>query len=533
MSDPHQSKLPVGASMLKMRPYQVECLAAIKNLKEQGYRRQLVSLATGGGKTIVFAGLIERTEGRCLVLAHTNELLDQARDKIRMMNPSIDIGIVNGDSKQYGAKVVVASVQSAMRPATLEQLSGRFQLCVVDECHHAATDSQRKLLEDLGFGKDTNSLLIGCTATPFRSDGKGLGEVFDIVAYEKNTRELIEEGYLCRPEGKKVATDIDFSKVTLADGDFAPTSLARVMDTPEMNALIVDAYRKSEVQSKTICFAVTVQHAYNIAEAFKQAGISVAVVSGAMERAERSKIIEGYRSGGIQVLCNCQVLTEGFDAPETACVIVARPTKSRLLYQQMVGRGLRLWPNKKSCVVLDFCDKAHSLCNTVNVLLMDAEDDETAKRQAGGKSTNVTPKLPPNLNSKLKSAIVAFDPLSDAFSWQRECSAYVLRAGASNRLVVYPSSNGQHGAVFLRDGHSHRVADGIPFEYAFAAAEDFARANRQFFIISDREAAWRDQPASDKQKDYIRRCGYKAGLDGLTRGQASDLIASGALKKVS
>lgn len=518
---------------LKLRPYQEDCIEAIQRCSQEGHRRQLISLATGGGKTVVFASLIKRLDCRSLILAHTNELLEQARDKIHMVSPYIDVGIINGNSKLFDAKVVVASIQSAIRSDTLEQLqSCGFGLCVVDECHHAATDSQRQLIHDLGFGRGTDRLLVGCTATPYRSDAKGLGEVFDVIAYQKTTRELIEAGYLCQPEGRKVATNIDFSDVVVSDGDFASASLAKVMDTPELNRLVVDSYLQNSPQAKAICFSVTVQHSHNLAYYFNKAGISASVVSGSMSHEERTSIIQAYLCGNVQVLCNCQILTEGFDAPETACVIVARPTKSRLLYQQMVGRGLRLWPNKRSCLVLDFCDKAHNLCDVESVLLLDAEEYSSRHLQGDKPAKKDFVKLPPNLNSKLKSAIVCFDPLSESFTWQREGAAYVLHAGSDSRLIVFPQRE-NHGVTFEHNGKSQCIVGNIPFEYAFATAEDFARGNRNLFVVSDRQASWRDQPVSSKQLEYIRKHGYKAGIEKLTRGQASDLISSGALRKVS
>jgi ATP-dependent helicase IRC3 len=515
---------------LKLRPYQQDCLDAICKLHAQGANRQLVNLPTGSGKTIVFGSLIAQTGKRTLVLAHTTELLEQARDKILMLCPDVGVGLVNGQNKEFDSHVVVASIQSAMRPANLEILKSQgFDLCIADECHHFAAETQRQILNDLGFGKGTSRLLAGFTATAFRSDEKGLGEVFDVIAYQKTIKEMISDGYLCRPNGLRIATDLDLTTVTMVDGDFQALSLARVMDTPEINGLVVNSYLKSGCHCQTICFSVTVQHATNLAKAFNASGVLAQVISGAMGCEERASVLKDYRAGRVQVLCNCQVLTEGFDAPETACIIVAKPTRSKLLYQQMIGRGLRLWPNKRECVILDFCDRSHSLRSS-HELLLDAEC-ETAKDEQPEKN-DVLARLPPQLNSKLKAAILAFDPLGESFTWERDAKGYFLRAGGTARLEILTVPGGDlNRVIFMRGSETQIVADGFPFEYAFGAAEDFARTNRQAFTVSDRQAPWRDSPATEKQISYIRKHGFKSGLKELSRGQASDLIASGALNR--
>lgn len=518
--------------MLNLRPYQKECVESVKEAFSKGKCRQLVSLPTGAGKTVIFANLIKETRLKTLVLAHTNELLTQAKDKINMICPGLDVGIVNGEGKEFDSHIVVSSIQSARQPNTLERLvEKKFDIVIGDECHHFAADTPRNVLNTLGFGKDTSRLLVGFTATAYRNDGKGLGEVFDIVTYQKTIKEMIDDGYLCRPNGIKVATDIDFSKVKTYEGDFQSSSLASLMDTTEINQLIVDSYIEKGEGRKAICFSVTVQHAHNIAYLFRQKGIQAQAVYGEMPKSERDAIIKDYQEGYIQVLCNCQLLTEGFDAPETSCVIVARPTKSRGLYQQMIGRGLRLFPNKKDCLVLDFCDKNHSLCNAA-ILTDDSEQDEQEEREEKERQKEIMERLPPNLNQKLKAALINFDPLGESFSWIQQDGVYFLKGSGNTRLGVVPEGNKLYRVVLASEKGNQTIAASLNFEYAFAAGEDFARENRSVFTVSDKEASWRNLPASEKQIEFIRKTsGCRAGLDRLTRGQASDLISSGALRR--
>lgn len=517
--------------MLNLRPYQRECLDSIKSHQQSGHHRQLISLPTGAGKTVIFAHLIKELGGRALVLAHKSELLQQAKDKIEMVCPDLHVGIVNGYSKEFDASVVVSSIQSARIDQNLDELKRQgFKVLIYDECHHSVSDTSRMVLDELGFGTQTDRLLVGFTATAFRNDGKGLGEIFDVISCERTIKEMIEDSYLCRPIGIKVATDLDLSKVKTSDGDFQVASLASVMDTPEINQLVVDSYIKEGENRKSICFSVSVQHAHNLAILFRKHGVSAQAIFGEMPKQERASILKDYQEGHIRVLSNCQVLTEGFDAPDTSCILVARPTQSKGLYQQMVGRGLRLYPHKKDCLVLDICDRNHSICNSAT-LLLDADDIETQDREAKEKSKEILERLPPNLNQKLKSALVSFDPLGEFFTWSLNESIYVLKGANNTRLGIVPTGENRYRVILASDNGNKIIADGLSFEYAFAAGEDFARQNRKMFIVCDREALWRNQPITEKQISLFRFYRYRSGIEQLTRGQASDLIGSGALRR--
>ncbi len=216
-----------------LRKYQRECIDSILRLKDQGKHRLLVSLATAGGKTVVFSHLIKEVGGRTIIIAHTIELLKQAQKTLKMVAPQLTVGLVNEHYKEFYTDVVICSIQSAGIEANLKKLKAQeFTTLIYDECHHSASDGSRRVLDELGFGKGTNKLLVGCTATAFRNDRKGLGEVFDVVAFERTAVDLINDGYLVPPKGYKVATDIDLSKVKTVDGDFSQASLSDVMNTP-------------------------------------------------------------------------------------------------------------------------------------------------------------------------------------------------------------------------------------------------------------------------------------------------------------
>ncbi len=527
--------------MIQLRSYQTECLQAITSNLSDGIFSQVVHLPTASGKTVIFASLIAQAikadpSTRALVLAFSTDLLGQARDKLKMIAPDLDVGIVDADHKEFDRQIVVSSVQSARISGNLAQLQAQdFKICIADECHHFACDTARHVLNELGFGYDCatyRKLLVGFSATPFRSDAKGLGEIFDKIVYHRSTKEMIEDNYLCRPIGNRVVTDIDFSQIAVESGDFATSALSSVMNTDAVNQTIVSSYLERCAGRKTIAFCTSIDHAVKLAECFKQFGVFSEAIHSNLSIVERESIKQKFSDGAIEVLTNPLMLTEGYDEPSISCVIIARPTKSAGLYQQMAGRGLRLHPTKKDCMILDFGDQAHTLCN-VGVLLNDELDEE--KKDQPRKNEHVEDlikNLPPNINPKLKKAILELDLLGDSFAWLKDANGFYFLKGAGDVVLKLIKTGSDRYDVILIGAKGTRViAKGLDFSYSFSAAEDFARANRALFAISDLEAAWRFQPISEKQKGVFRSGGYKNGIDELTKGQASDIIASGVLRK--
>ena len=530
-------------SSLKLRDYQEGCLQSIYEHHEEGVNRQLVHLPTGAGKTVIFAHLIQELERKTLVLAHTIELVEQARDKIKMLFPDLEVGVVMAGSKEYDRPIVVSSIQSARQPETLENLKKQnFTLCIYDECHRAAANTPREVLRSLGFIQTPDldfteeksaegKLLVGFSATPFREDSKGLGEIFEKIVYKQTTKDLIAYGYLCKPRGIRIKSDLDLSCVATADGDFEQTSLASVMNTTEMNELVVNSFVEHAPGRRTVCFCVTIDHAQALANEFRRRGIAAAAIHGGTPEDERKSLLRQFKEGSLSILTNCQLLTEGWDCPEVDCVIVAKPTQSRGLFQQMAGRGLRLYPNKKDCLILDFGSKSHSLCSTA-VLVNDSDSEEFQQEpQKKTKVSEFVNGLPKDLNKKLKAAIIEFDILGDDFTWIKDGETFSLKADGGKILKIFPSKGGGFVVVFFDGNNYQTISRELPFEYAFACAEEFAKANRSLFIISDLSAPWRQSPISEKQKNVFKSYRYKTGIDGLSKGQASIIISSGVLKR--
>lgn len=510
-------------SNVKLRPYQKECIETIVNRFNEGQSRQLVHLPTGAGKTVIFAHLIEKLQKKTLVLAHTCELLDQAKQKIQMIIPGADVGIVNGQLKEFDHQIVVSSIQSASRPDTLSELNKQnFNLCIYDEAHRAASNSAKLVLNDLGFIRHAERLLVGFSATPFRSDDKSLGEVFKEVVFQRTIKELINLGYLSKTKGIKIRTDLDLSTVKTEDGDFKTNSLASVMDTEELNQLVVQSYIDNGEERKAVCFSVDVNHAKHLAEAFKANDISSEAIYGSLHENERSRILSEFENGSIQVLTNCQILTEGWDCPQVCCVIVAKPTQSKGLYQQMCGRGLRLFPNKQDCLILDFGSISHSLCSVADLTSLEIEE-ESIQKSPKVKHNPFAGDIPSKLNKHLKSALVEYDPTGESFAWLKEGTSYYLKGGGNSKLMIVRVGD-SFNVIFVDTNITEIISRGVTFSYAFSIAEEYANQNKKKFVLCDLDASWRKEKISNNQKKIINSFGYRAGVDQLTKGQAAIII---------
>ena len=334
---------------LKLRPYQAEAISAIEDAERRGVRRPLLGLPTGTGKTVIFAALIRRRGGSALVLAHRDELLVQATEKIRQVDPAAQLGLVKAEANEVAAPVVVASMQTLARESRLARLPRRFQTVVVDEAHHATADSYRRVLDWV----DGSPLLLGVTATPERADNASLGEVWDEVVYSRSLLEMIRAGYLVDLRGLRVRLAVDFSRVRVSHGDFVDADAAAALTAADAPAHACAAYLEHAPGRKALLFTPTVDLAHLMAKAFRERGVAAEAVDGTLPLEQRRAILARLRTGETKVVANCAVLTEGFDEPSVDCVIVARPTRSRILYVQMIGRGTRTFPNKRDCLIVD------------------------------------------------------------------------------------------------------------------------------------------------------------------------------------
>ncbi|MFO0755391.1 MAG: DEAD/DEAH box helicase [Byssovorax sp.] len=364
-----------------LRPYQRAAVDAVLEARKAGTRRMLVCLPTGAGKTVIFAHLARLARRQVLVLAHREELLSQARDKIeKALDAGSVVAIEQGAKKAPAdAKILVCSIRSLHEERLRRVIAGRdLGLVIYDECHHAAAEDNLRVLRQLGaFKVDWTGTLLGFTATTARGDGQGLDAVFERIVYTRTLTEMIDDGYLVRLRGFRIATTADLGRLTSTTGlDFREDELEEAVDIEERNALVARSIQELGRDRRTIAFCVTVRHARNLCKALNHLGVPAGLVHGAMPGEAREKALADFRDGKLQVITNVGVLTEGFDDPGVSCVAMVRPTRSEGFYAQCVGRGTRLFPGKKDCLILDFVDLGNlELCTLPSLFGMPRDLD--------------------------------------------------------------------------------------------------------------------------------------------------------------
>jgi superfamily II DNA or RNA helicase len=355
---------------MNLRPYQAIALEGVAKSWRQ-FDRVLGVAPTGSGKTILFANVIETrlTAGPCLVLPHRDELLQQARDKMRAAC-GLESELEKADSyADLGAKVVVGSVQTLSR--RVERFpENHFKTVIVDEAHRTLADSYLKVL-----GHFDEAKVLGLTATPDRGDKRTLASFYEDVAFEIGLIPLILEGYLSRIRVQTVPLKIDLSDAKTRGGDYAEEDIGNALDP--LLERIADELTVHAPDRKTLVFAPLVRTSERFAEILRAKGFVAEMVCG--ESRDRREILQRFKTGKTRVLVNAMLLTEGYDEPSIDCILVLRPTKIRSLFAQMVGRGTRTFAGKDDLLILDFLwlTNRHDLVKPANLI---AENEEEAKR---------------------------------------------------------------------------------------------------------------------------------------------------------
>jgi len=332
----------------RLRPYQVEAQQAILEHRARGIRSQIVSLATGLGKTVIIATLPKllslRPTDVTLVVAHRDELIEQTVEKMRTENPDAIIGVEKAERRAPDdSNIVVATVQTLSEKrleAFVQRFHRRIALFVIDEAHHAAAPSYRAIVDAI-LAQRPEAMVLGFTATPNRGDGVRLVDIFEKIVYSMDARKAIDSGYLVPVKSYAVATTTNLDDVAARGGDFVIGQLAAAVNTVDRNARIVATYKQHTLGLKALVFTASVEHARDIAEEFVANGVRAEWASGETPKDERERIVRDFRNGAIDVLVNCGLYLEGFDVPSVQVILNARPTKSTTLYTQITGRALR------------------------------------------------------------------------------------------------------------------------------------------------------------------------------------------------
>lgn len=345
---------------MKLRPYQVEAVAAVEREWEEGRLRTLLNQATGTGKTVEFSEItkhrVDRGE-RVLQLAHREELLTQAAEKLKEMT-GLDSVLEKAESHTLGSftPVTVGSIQSMAQPKRLAAFPpDYFPTIIVDEAHHAMSDTYQRVLQHFSEAR-----ILGVTATPDRGDKKNLGDYFDSIAYEYLMSQAIKDGYLVPIRAQMIPLELDIGNVKVSNGDYSAGDIGNALE-PYLEQ-IADEMAKYAADRKTVVFLPLIATSQKFCRMLLDRGLRAAEVNGNSE--DRTQILDDFENGRYDILCNSMLLTEGWDCPSVDCICVLRPTKVRGLYQQMVGRGTRLYPGKDDLLLLDFLwlTERHDLC---------------------------------------------------------------------------------------------------------------------------------------------------------------------------
>ena len=464
---------------MQLRPYQNEAVDAIRNEWNQGRDKTLLVLPTGTGKTVVFSKVIEeetKDGSKALILAHRGELLEQASDKLRLTS-GMGSALEKAESTSIGSneQVTVASVQTLSQEKRLKKFNkDYFKTIVVDEAHHSMSNSYQRILN---YFDGAN--VLGVTATPDRSDQKNLGKYFDSKAYEYSLHRAIKEGYLTPVKAQMIPLELNIQNINISNGDYSVGEIGSALE-PYLNQIALEMLNYCKGR-KTVVFLPLVKTSQNFCELLNLHGIRAAEVNGNSK--DREEVLADFEAGEYDVLCNSMLLTEGWDCPSVDCIIVLRPTKIRSLYQQMVGRGMRLHPGKEELLLLDFLwmTERHDLCRPSALV---SKDEELAKR----------------IDQKMMDQESGID-LLEAES-EAEKDAIQEREDALARELAS-----------MRKKKSKLVD---PIQYAFSiAAEDLANYEPTFM--------WEMGPATERQLNYLEKHGIFP--DAVTScGMASMLI---------
>ena len=561
---------------LSLRPRQEECLDSIRNEYLAGCYQQLVVAATGIGKAVILANIkrhmADLLPGKMLVFAHRDELVKQLIETLEEWNPDLKVGKEMADEyADTDCDIVVSCNASIGRDgATRLARFGAFDIVVCDEAHHSIASTYLNVFEQTEVLKPySTKLLVGFTATPKRKNLKRtkkdqtvletedkdllqLNSVYKKIVFKYPLRKAIKEGWLVPLRGYVLKTRVDLSAIKTTAGDYQQDELEQTVNTRERNAAIVNAWRKDCENRQTVAFCVQIQHAKDLAAAFRARGVKAEAIWGVDPlRAEK---LAKHKAEEITVLCNAQLLTEGYDDWRVSCIIDAAPTKSPTKYTQCIGRGTRLQfgtgnlldaiaaglrLDKQDCIILDVVDnnKRCSLVTLPSLLGLNPDMDLQGQSvtEVATKMEELQEKYPTvDLShltdiTKVDAYIDSFDIFSAPYTEDVEKFSKLTWMGCSDGSYVLqiPEKKELKGMFYQHKHERLNIAENELGEYvlsisstsvenkqlgiynslqeAFASADEvMQRCRPDRMKLVTREAEWHTYPASEPAKKLLR-----------------------------
>lgn len=518
--------------ILELRDYQAAAVRIIGGRLEAGCHRGYFAMPTGTGKSQILAELARREPGRVLVVAHRLELIAQLREAMAAAVGSGAVGVVGIGEHEPGRRVTVATIQALRGGRGLSRVlaAGPVALALIDECHHVtARNAYGRLVGRLAAAGRV--VVVGCTATPYRADGERMQAVLPECLFERTVRDMQSAGWLaplrwerCELEGLRLG-GLRLSRLE-GERDYAPGDLAAEIDRPELTAEIARRTAPALAGQRSAVFAASVRHAHHLAAAYRAEGLRAEPVWGEMPGVARADALSRWRRGALDVVANVAVLTEGYDLPELARVVIARPTRSPGLYVQMLGRALRPLAGKPYALAVDVVGNPNSadLAQVTLPALLGYEPDGLRPARPWGRDGR----------SSAPRHVVILDPIAGSpYAWVESAGGmFALSLGQGTIACLRPDPNGSGlwwPEVVQARGRQIMARAPLPLREAVGAVTGIVgRAGAA--ALAERSRGWRDGPPSPKAAGLLRSVAPESGelaeREGWSAGEVSNGITA-------
>ena len=512
----------------------------VKNSVEvlKKHKNALGVAVTGFGKTIALSAVIGQRinkKKKALVMAHRDELTRQNSTKFKKVNPEISISLFNAEQKSFLGRTVFSMVQTLSMEKHLVSMRP-VDLLVIDEAHHSASETYQRVI---GRAVELNNKveIFGVTATPERSDKKGLRKTFSKVADIVSLPEMIRAGHLVPPRALviDIGTQTQLKNVKKTANDYDQAEVEAIQNTKINNDQVVVKWLEKAKDRPTVIFSSTISHAEDVVDAFREAGVDARAVHSKIGMKKRRETLEAFDAGDFPVMVNPAVLTEGWDCQIVSCIILLRESSHKSVVIQMVGRGLRkvdpnLYPGviKTDCLVLDFGISllTHGNLNSDVILKDDKESEEKEKQKKVCPNcqaeipiqTMVCPLCGYEFQVQLDEdgfydeaqelRLIEIDLLNmSPFRWVNLWdSEKILIANGFDAWACVCSANGEDWYSIGGKGREVKILGISNRSGAIASSDDFMHQNESN-RTAKKAAAWQNQPASQKQMQMLARFG--------------------------